>query len=1186
MKKKNLLALFLALMMASSTATAFAACGGDDDASSSSSSSSSNEDLETEDLAILNSDFETYDDKDGTYPMVTDVQGWTWSRNTASSGTAIESKSASGIVDTDPEAWKQFTTSGLPSGKSISYLVEHVDEAEDLWEDMTAKDKVEFYDAWEKANPKKEIEEELDFYEELNIDVDDLMVFKNNKGEEWATIENPGTHDGLAEETQYEKTNTKVLMLRNDHSSNSGDFIGTAAKYTSSTNVTVEAGTTAVFSVWVNTANLRDQRNETLVDKGAYIQITHALGSKTQSPLLVKNINTNGEWVQYSFTLKGSTYTSSSFTIVLGLGLTGGTNRLEYVNGVAFFDDIECKTMQTSEYVAPATTELVDIWADSKEYPQNEAEAFHYTLDFTQTWDADDTNHWNWDVLSNLESTAPTTEQGTSQTYSSVPKYETNNEPIIPYPTLNGGFSQVGDIVGKFNSVTEALNDASNPFAQAVYNSTFKPTEKDDEDNDIVKYLTDKPALVLFSANGAAYTAKTNDFEIKANDKVMLSFFVKTSEMNGLTGATVKLVDNEGNPALSIDSTTATKIEVDETDIHDGWVQCFFFIHNDSGMDITNLHFEFSYGPTTIIGTPKSSYQAGYAVFTNFETKTMSDKAFECAVASDHAKVVTLSGKVNDFAGDSGFGTPTLSEATNIEYRYALAKEYTGIYSDSVLVGGNSTATNAYANAGLLDKEHAANYADILENLGADATLLATAKNLENNADAKQTAKDAAWAAVWNSVFGDNLYNATATRPLVIETEENKAYGFVGNVASVAANSTKTVSLRVKVSAGAIANVYLVDTTDKDFNVLSVERSISYWYDEEGNVLSKDPSDDDFYARYHTAFKKQSNGLYKVNPTWEYAESIVDKDAYYANLQAYEYDAKSGNLLLDSQTTYAYNDDWKHDGNDGYAFYDYNDTEKSAYAYSNKTVKVLDFSNVTDLQPRYDVAESDGLSVTVEPTGENWVEVVFYLRAGATAKSYRLEVWNGSRDGQTTSAKDSFVAFDSWSVPSDDSSIDTWLSEAKEEEDKKDEADRNYFENVFSFYDNGQYLRYDSSLDQNKVGDAFTSYVYAAEGQGVAYLTKKTENRITTYANFTFEENVQTPDPVTDNSDDSNNSDNSDTGEETNPWLLGSSIAVAAALLLAVVSLIIRKVVAYVRKKRGIVVVQKPKREKKEKQSK
>ena len=1110
--------------------------------------------------------------------MGTDVEGWTWSRNSASSGTALESQSASGIIDTQDSAWANFTTTGLPEGKTPATITE--EEAEEYWEDMTAKDKVEYYEAWEKANPKGDIEEDLEFYEELNVDVDDLLAFKSYNGEKVVNIQNPRTHDYTEGETvtedEYGKTDTKVLMLRNNHSSANGDFIGTALKYTSTTTVTVDAGTTAKFSVWVKTANLRDLNNDRVVDKGAYIQITHALGSKSQAPLVIKNINTagvteNNGWVQYNFALKASPFASSSFSIVLGLGMGGGTNRLEYVNGVAYFDDI---TFETLEDYTPATGTKVVGTEDQKIYSQDEAEAVNrtFTIDFTtnlENWMMDktdanpdgtyilDNKYLTTDTTQNRWQFGATTEERSGKPYSSV----AGNNPYVP--TLGNGFNGEDDFVGVFSNVATALNDPDNDFARAHYNAIFAGHD----------YLTNEKALVLYSARGAAYTAKSPTFNLKQDEKMLFSFFVKTSDMEGISGAGVKLVDNESNPTLSaLDTTTAVKIEAGTNkDVHDGWVQCFYFVHNDSGMAINGLYFEFTFGPTTIIDTPKDSYQSGFAVFTKFEHKIMSDSEFDSAVSGSYAQRVVLEGKYSQPTGDSGFGTPVLSEVMDIEKGYALPTEYTGVYSDSVLVGGNSTITNSYtekyenseetfAKAGLLNRENSKNnaaYSTILTRLGGSD---------------------------WNSVFGDPGRGATATQPLVIENnKENKAYGFVGTASSVAANNFTAVALRVKVSgANTKASVYLIDTSTENFDVMTVSRNVTYWYDDDGNVLSKDPSADDFSVKNHTAFKKQLNGLYKANPTWEKYSTLSEEyqNAYFANLQAYEVD-KNNNLLLDGATTYDYNDDWKHDGNDGVAFYSYNKDEKWAYAYSNNTTKVFDFSKVNvdaenpTLSPRYSSAVSNAFAVTeIGDTKGNWAEVIFYLRAGENAKNYRLEVWNGTRDG-VASTGNGFVAFDSWSGASE-SDVDTWL--ANETKDMEENA--NFFQSVFSFYDHAQYLRYDENIDYNTVGDNYKTYSSSANTEATAYFYTESTTKVVsndtefktyyTYANYSMLDKVQSADPVEeedDTTDDTEDEDNS-----ANVWLLASSIIVAAVLVLAVASLIVRKVAENVRRKRGVIV--------------
>ena len=160
------------------------------------------------------------------------------------------------------------------------------------------------------------------------------------------------------------------------------------------------------------------------------------------------------------------------------------------------------------------------------------------------------------------------------------------------------------------------------------------------------------------------------------------------------------------------------------------------------------------------------------------------------------------------------------------------------------------------------------------------------------------------------------------------------------------------------------------------------------------------------------------------------------------------------------------------------------------------------------------------LSVTVTDTNGAWAEVIFYVAAGDSSKSYRLEVWNGSRDAsQTHTSTTGFVAFDVWSVNTTGEDITNWLTDAKE---GKTESE-NYLEGVFSFYDNNRYLRYDADLDHNEVGNAFESYVSAGDGaEQVIYLYEEVINTkdsltyktITTYANFAPAETIQSADPV------------------------------------------------------------------------
>jgi len=1102
-RKKQLLALLLSALMVSSFG-ALAACNNEDSSSSSSSSSSSpvsNE--EKDDLLITNGDFETFNKNNGLNLIGTSVSGWTRSVNSTTSGSALSSKAASGIIDVSDAAWADLTTSKV----DVSTLSD--EDAASKWDSMTSRDKIAFIEAWkEKAeNKDKKIAEELDFYQSFNVDSDDLPA---------PTTKNPGTHDGDTEDTN-------ILMIHNQYpetdSTATYKNLGTAQKFTSSSTVTVEAGTAAYFSVWVKTSELQSASSsgepQDAVAKGAYISVSHSVGGKTMDAYEVKNINTenvteNNGWKQYTFYLRGSSYTDTTFSIVLGLGQGGGTDRLEYVNGYAFFDDIECEVISRSEF----DTKTKDLEVAGFESTKEEKTVDAYTSD-ADTFAID--FYGEFDSISFLDSVqeiAPTTEKSGDKTYTAA-----NGTDATVYPGL--GLDTADDKTQVFENFA-ALNGSGNKYLQRVYEDYFQDTD----------FLKDEELLMLLSAGGAAYTAKSNyTFTVPADEYLALSFYVKTSSMNGFTGAGITLNDENNKISFSsIDTTTLATTDVgEEEDIYDGWKQYLFFVSNETEEE-KSFTLDFTFGSTSVINTTKDSYYAGFAAFSGFKSYEMTASEFESAAAGSFAKVVSLTGDVTEADGDNGFDSAAGVPSNAIETGYANAKNYKGVYSDSLYVSnGTNVEINNNSTAGLLNKEHADNYADIYAQLGV---------------------------ANWAEAFGD------ATQPLVIYNEKaaDKAYGFLGKSTTIAANTYKTISLRVKVSANAKAYVYLIDMDDDSFkNTLSVSRQVTYWYDDDGNICAMDPSDEHFNAK-HIAFKLQANGLYKVNPSWEGAKG-VDVNAYFANLANYEKDADGNLIVAEDGASYNYNDQWDNEGQDGIAYYC---KDGKYYADRNKTILVNDLSTVSSLSPRYAATKSDDMSFEISSTNGEWAIVTFNIHTGDTAKNYRLEVWSGDRNG-AGNPENSYVVFDSYAPG--DVTADTFAELA---EDRKSEvSEDSYFESVFSFFDSAKYLRYNELIDENEIGFKYEGYIPSAQTSGIAYLKYEAESVYEIYADYALSEVTVTPDAEDDDTT-TEEEDEHDHGEEMNIWLLVSSIAVAAVLVLAVVSIVVRKIIKNARKKKSL----------------
>lgn len=214
-------------------------------------------------------------------------------------------------------------------------------------------------------------------------------------------------------------------------------------------------------------------------------------------------------------------------------------------------------------------------------------------------------------------------------------------------------------------------------------------------------------------------------------------------------------------------------------------------------------------------------------------------------------------------------------------------------------------------------------------------------------------------------------------------------------------------------------------------------------------------------------------------------------------------------------------------------------------------------------------------AVTLEKThiGDTqgaWKTFTFYIHTGNEAKNYRLEVWSGVRDGASANEAGSYVMFAANEM--DALTADTWKSNLKQSvrnaEAKAAEAGVTDFkksENVryyaFSFLDSAKFLRYDSTIDVDDVGNSYTSYDSTSSDyeEGVAYLLDEDGDISRTYVDYSKTEVTVAADDSSNDSDNDNTDDTTDTSG-VNGWLLASSIILAVVLLLAIVSIAVQRI--------------------------
>ena len=1152
-KKLRIATLVLSgLMLVASSSFLLAACSQTTDDDDDGSSTPARTDTQT----FANANFEYFDDNDGEY-LIGSAQSWT--SGTVSNDNGVSSSSSvskSGIVDTSID-WTEYYTS-----YSTALEYEDVDE-EDIPEDVTYyKDIDDYYDipGWDVVAAELEAEDdELDMTEAESIEAHASEI------EAAAKALNPGTHWTEAE-TEDEENGTHVLMLHNYRSNK----MGTAAQYSSSS-ITLSAGTAAKFSVWVKTSELTyNDGNPVDGNRGAFIRVTNSVGGTAQDPLIIRNIDTSGVtenngWVQYSFYVKASQYASTTFTVVLGLGMqTEGTssNYFEYVQGYAFFDDLKYEVMTADEYDSRVEEEVPADQRYTLDLSYGSDRAKVDAASVTDNFFALDLDDLNVAGTLNISSVRPeltTDDRG-------------NN-----YLTYFGSRGQITE-----EEIDADLAMSGVRTSAQLRGSDYAALSEDFEKFDDLSFGgADKDILLLYSASGAPYTATLDDdnvFTVGKDEYMFVSFWVKTSELEGGTGATIRLVDADTNTTIgALDTTTLATVDLvdDEKkqdakayqDINDGWQHCYFYVTNQTDDEESiSFYLEFSFGVQSLSGANLSAFVPGYAAFTGFEYGTMSEEQDNLKTTGTYAVAASLTGGVVN--PSKSFDDTAYTNGDAIETGLADTRNYSGVYGGSTYVGGeplddaSKNTVNALDTAGLLNRKYAEAY---------------------NGQPWMNCILRYADALTMTEQLWDELFGADCLQPLLIANTVQQAYGYIANGASTIATSAYMgVTVRVKLSPGATANVYLIDTADVEFgeqqytDTLHYTSGVNYRYDSHGNVINLDPEDDNYDAKVNTVLWQQDNGLWGT-------ERNYTGDVYYANLANYEAD-EDGNLINDDDEIVYYS----HDG----SYYRYYDEDADTYA-----VRVEDFteSGVDLTGAALQSATDKALMQTVtNDTDEisDWIYVRFFIATGNTAKNYRLEVWSGSRDGQTENAADSFVLFDIVnyeSLASDtfQSLLNARLEAYAEELDIKDvdalqdaynEDPASFIEGedgkaliyyTFSLFDDNAYESYDAD-HSDLTGDPYADYDQSSYESTVAYFSYNfaTENRTyyDTFVDYAASEITVSTSASTDTDDEEE--DTATDEESQNVWLLVSSIVLAVILILVLVLLLLKNLISNLKKRK------------------
>ena len=1195
---------------------------------------------------LKNGNFEFFSDNDGTYLLgVPD----NWSENSGSGATA--STSGSGVLNTSYDNWQRLTDPDLPQtiwnnealetddenyvnyngtpfdlpfADPASAILENEDEDEDdETDDYLIADDAEYI-----ANPGTH-----NYYWD-DEDEDGTPELYDNEGNEVTYYTND---DGeyFFDEDCTEPVESNVLMI---HNYVEDDMQGTETYYSSSTTLTLEANTAAKLSVWVKTSDLyfgtvkgnELTRTPVIDQRGAYIQLDQTVGDATLDSFRIENINTeilnpdgndNG-WVEYTLYVSACDYAATTITLTVGLG----ESSIYTLEGYAFFDDITYeKYLNVDEMVEAAggqevfdglvngelsttcnllsTEEEKTFRVDKETYDQlentidNYSSKYDYHIDLAISSSQDTIRHdltfsGNTEAGLTADADGYVSSNGTPSLYNGVTA-KGNGTTYLPRDlnlNIEDDFISTFSIGEDWSWPADVSTGYSAMLSEEIGSAAGLPGVTGSADT-----------LVIMSARGAAYEAVVGNPEFtfeEGEEYKIVSFWVKTSDLAGNTSFSVtarQVGDDDNTGSFEIDTTSIEGTTINDVeDVYNGWVQCFFFISNDTQSDKT-FRLEFSYGPTDVASAEQTAYGDGYAAFADFRVlRDVNAKYIDFASSDTYSQKVSLTGEVDN---DSSFDTPGINYSKDISQTLAVPANFTGVpnASKSIVTGGveNVLPETYDLYTGLLGASYAENYYN-------NGTAWSDALNAIAAANSYTPAGLSESEAWWAKIFGDyNLNEGTrassriANQPLVVLNTSSSAvnaYGFLSDSFTVSADSYQRISMRVKLSLNATATIYLIDTSDvkAGYNtpLAPTLPSVTFWHDDDGNIVYGDPTSSDYNARTDVLFYLEENGLY--------TKAGADDGRYYANLKNYTVDETTRDLLAVDA-----------DGNTTIAFY-YNEADEMYYAYRTETSRgnydyeqeVYDiYDSLTDEQKadtdyvRYNYLSVNGdLSryesvITVEGTPENagrWIEVTFYVHTGNVAKDYRLEVWAGSReytvndDGTASPAGTQIPAgayffFDDYSSTDVSDNYDSLLAEAQDNLKQNsanlvdpDDPSSNLKDTfalyyTYTFYDAASYLRYDATTDEEGLGNPYGSYTQSTYSEGIAWLRYEAGTNSTLFLDYASTDVTVTADDLT-SDDDTMTDEGGDTTGDTNVWLIVSSGVLAFALVFAIVAIIVRRV--------------------------
>lgn len=505
------------------------------------------------------------------------------------------------------------------------------------------------------------------------------------------------TDNGTASAYDYLSDDTNVLLISNypaiaKAQSNSSAY--TAVGYSAKSNMAIEVGTYYELKVWVYTDLVNfdyDAENKVStdpIDFGAKIAIT-GVGENTY----FENINTNKQWVEYTFAIVGHEYRTKSIGLELWLG-NGEQGQSKLACGTVLFDNV--RLIQKGTFTDSTRDSIIDQYEN------------------VATANPDTTKLIDIQSLSDSSMTDNTIKN---------PNFQTKDENGLPtdwelgivndvHANISAGSNKIEnpdiivDIINVNNSVS-ALEGKSDEEQKEYWQSNYGIDE-----NPQVPYENLDNILIINNKVASAYKLSLpENIEIKPNLHYRVGLWIKTIGIPEDTGATITLKNETADS--TINSFTKVNTADYQNEITNGYAEYVFyvqgsnFVSSDLDDDIISASLTVNLGDGNALDS--SSFVSGALLIANINIEQVNYSEYKKASSSsnDYVKTKSLA---------ASLGTVSNGSFNSFEYDDSKIDSTTGKQTDLLKPSNwtlNSSLDNDDVKSGILNT----NQTDLINSL-------------------------------------------------------------------------------------------------------------------------------------------------------------------------------------------------------------------------------------------------------------------------------------------------------------------------------------------------------------------------------------------------------------------------------------------------------------------------------------